>query len=522
MLGQSILRLVPEDLQEEEAEILTKRRQGMKIEHIKTMRLRKDGSRVDVSLTISPIKDSHGRVIGSSKIARDISIERRREDQLAHFSQHDQLTGLPNRQLMHDRLKMMLARAERNNSQYAVMVLDLDRFKEVNDRYGHHIGDELLAEVANRLQSTLRKVDTVSRVGGDEFIILISELHGPNDALLVAEKLRKKLSAPYRLSNDITANISASIGIGMNIDGSHDGALLLRMADSAMYYAKSSGRQIELYSPELAGHELRRREVTVALHAALQAEAFHLEYQPIVDVRTGAVLGFEALLRLHDGRLGNISPAEFIPIAEDSDLIRLIGAWVIRKASQAISSLNRELESNFFISVNLSPRQIQDDTLLSVIETALKDNQLKRGQLEIEITEGVLMKDNPNILLFLHSLRTLGVLIDIDDFGTGFSNISYLLHFPIDRLKLDQSIVGTLTSHPESSVVAKAIVALAHQLHISVIAEGIETQEQAEVIRSISCDLAQGYFFARPAPMDAHRALLSRHGCSSQKVTSDV
>lgn len=511
MIGQPILKLIPEELHAEEIDILNKLHLGQKIEHFRTTRVRKDGSKMDISLTISPIRDNTGRIIGSSKIVRDISIEKRYEEQLAHFSQHDQLTDLPNRQLMHDRLEMMLAQAERNGHECAVMVMDLDHFKEVNDHHGHHIGDELLVETANRLKVALRKVDTVSRVGGDEFIILISELHGRQDALLVAEKLRDALTRPFLLSNDVVANVSASIGICMNNPGSVDGDALLRMADTAMYHAKAvDGHRIEFYSLEIARHEFRRREIVVALQEALQTEGFNLEYQPIVDIRSGAVLGFEALIRMQNHRVGTVPPYEFIPIAEETGLIRPIGAWVIRKACQTIGDLNRELGSTFFISVNLSPKQLQDENLLSIIETALKDNSLSRGQLEIEITEGVLMKDSPTILRFLHALRALGVLVDIDDFGTGFSNISYLWHFPIDRLKLDRSIVNSLSSHPESSVIAKAIIALAHQLNITVIAEGIETPEQAEVLKSAECDLAQGYFFAKPAPIETHRNVLGR------------
>jgi diguanylate cyclase (GGDEF)-like protein/PAS domain S-box-containing protein len=511
MIGQSILKLVPEQLLSEEADVLHKLQLGIRIEHLSTVRLRKDGSKVDVSLTISPIKDASGRVIGCSTIARDISVEKRREEQLAHFSQHDQLTGLPNRQLMHDRLGMMLAQAERNGYQCAVMVLDLNGFKAINDRHGHQGGDQLLVETASRLKSVLRDVDTVSRMGGDEFVILISNLHGPQDALLVAEKLRDALGKPFSLPNDIAATIGASIGICMNTPGNQDGGTLLRMADTAMYHAKASeGRQIEFYSQEIARQEFRRREIVVAMQEALQTEGFSLEYQPIVDMQNGSVLGFECLIRMHNRRVGTVPPNEFIPIAEETGLIRPIGVWMIGKACRAIGELNRELDATFFISVNLSPKQFQDEALLTVIETALKDNNLGRGQLEIEITEGLLTKESPDILRFLHALRSMGVLIDIDDFGTGFSNISYLWHFPIDRLKLDRSIVGARDSHADSAAVAKAIIALAHQLNISVIAEGIETPEQAAVIKEAACDLGQGYYFAKPAPLELHKTFLSK------------
>ncbi len=507
MIGQPILKLVPEKLQAEEIDIMTRVQMGQKIEHLRTVRRRKDGSEIDISSIISPIRDTSGKIIGTSRMDRDISVEKVREEQLTHFSQHDQLTGLPNRRLMKDRLGVMLAQTERNGCLCAVMVLDINRFKEINDHYGHHIGDELLIEIANRLKSTLRNVDTVSRVGGDEFIILVSELQSPQQAMIVAKKIGNTFSRPFQFSNDLSIQTSASIGICMSSLGKGDENLLLRMADSAMYHAKASpkGPQIEFYSQEIAHNEFRRREIVIALQESLQTGGFHLTYQPIVDMSSGAVFGFEALIRMQNDRVGLVSPNEFIPIAEETGLIQRVGLWVIKTACQAIGELNRTLGSAFSISVNLSVKQMYDETLLSVIAKALEDNKLERGHLGIEITEGVLMEDTPHILHVLNSLRTLGVLIDIDDFGTGFSNIHYLWSFPIDRLKLDRSIISSLSSHPSSSVVAKAIISLAHQLNISVVAEGIETQEQAQIIKDAGCDLAQGYYFARPAPLDVFK-----------------
>jgi diguanylate cyclase (GGDEF)-like protein/PAS domain S-box-containing protein len=512
VIGQPILRLIPKELHAEEAGILEKIRSGIRIDHLRTKRIKKNGDEIHISLSVSPIKNSAGQIIGSSKIARDISIEVLHEEQLAHLSQHDQLTGLPNRQLLNDRLQMMLARAERDDAQCAVMVLNLNLFKAVNDQYGHHIGDELLVQTADRLTSSLRAVDTVSRMGGDEFIILVSELVGPKDALVVARKLRSQFNKPFVLSNDITAKINASIGICMNSKSECDGESLLRMADTAMHRAKSGGGdQIELFTEEIARHESRRRAIVVALREAVRAKEFTLEYQPIVDLRSGDTRGLECLLRLHSRRMGNISPSEFIPIAEATGLIEPIGEWVIHHGCQTIGSLNRELGTAFFISINLSPRQLQQHDLLATIEHALVNNNVKPDWLVAEITEGVLMQDCLQITHVLEGLRRLGVRIAIDDFGTGFSNISYLWHFAVDRLKLDRSMISSLSQCTESSVVTKAIIALAHQLKMSVVAEGVETLDQADILKNADCDFAQGYLFSKPAPLSVIKALLMQH-----------
>lgn len=511
MIGQSNLRLIPKELHAEEEEILQKLKSGLRIEHFRTKRIRKNGEIIDISLTISPIKDSNGRVIGSSKIARDISLEKGREERLNYLSSHDQLTGLLNRYLLYDRLEMMLAQAKRNNTQCAVLALDIDHFKYVNDHHGHHAGDELLIKVAARLKSSLRAADTVSRMGGDEFTILISELHGPQDALLVAEKLMRQLRKPYVLSSDTIITITVSIGICMHSEDAQDGESLLLRSDTALYWSKSSGGdQVQFFSEEFAHQQFRRGEIVTALREALRAEKFSVEYQPIVDLRTGSNLGVECLLRLENGHMGKVAPSEFIPIAEETGLIEPIGAWVLEKACQTISALNRELNSELFVSVNFSPKQLQQPELLRTIERVLITNDLKPARLEVEITEGVLMQDSPQIVQFLEGLRRVGVRISIDDFGTGFSNISYLWHFSVDRLKLDRSMIKGLGSYAGSAVVTKALIALAHQLGISVIAEGVETIEQAEILKSADCDLAQGYFFSRPEPIGVIKNYLTR------------
>jgi len=278
-----------------------------------------------------------------------------------------------------------------------------------------------------------------------------------------------------------------------------------------MYRAKSAGGdQAQFYSEEIAQGEFRRREIVVALHEALRAEKFTLVYQPIIDLGSGATLGLECLLRLSCDRMGIIAPSEFIPIAEETGMIQPIGVWVFNKACQAISSLNRELNTALFISVNLSPRQLQEHDLLGVIEAAVSGNKLDPARVEVEITEGVLMPDLPEVVELLNGLRRVGVRIVIDDFGTGFSNIAYLWHFPIDRLKLDRSMIRGICGHSGSAVVTKATIALAHQLGISVIAEGVETLDQADVLRSADCDLAQGFYFSRPEPMNVIKSHLIR------------
>jgi diguanylate cyclase (GGDEF)-like protein len=440
--------------------------------------------------------------------AYDVSERKRREEYVSHISQHDSLTGLPTRQLLFDRLDGMLARADRYQSRCALLMIDLDHFKRVNDSLGHHTGDQLLIQVAERFRSTLRAVDTVARMGGDEFVILLSDLNGPADATLVAEKLRAAVVRPFTLPEQTTVAIDASMGICMYPDYAQDAQSMLKNADLAMYYAKSNGgSKIALFSENIAQLAHEKEEIEYGLRESLRTGNFELHYQPEVDLQSGETVGLEALLRWRSPRLGSISPVKFIPIAEEAGLIQPIGTWVMNKACEDIRKINDHLGKSLFISVNLSPYQLEQSDLLAVVEQALKVNGLAPDRLEVEITEGVLMKDSPKANSALDALRNLGVRIAIDDFGAGFSSMSYLLRFSVDRLKIDRSFVRNCSTESNSSTVTGAIIALAHQLKLSVIAEGVETMEQVEFLKAAGCDLAQGFYYSRPVPLSALTAL---------------
>jgi len=502
IIGHSIMQLIPKEFHLLEEDLLQKVREGKQIKHFHATRIKKNGEQIEILLSVSPIRDSNGNVIGSSKIAHDVSAELQHERQIIYVSQHDLLTGLPNRMLLYDRIEMTLARARRNSSQFALLMLDLDHFKHINDIHGHDVGDKLLVQVAARLKAALRAVDTVARTGGDEFVVLLADLHGPEDAQLVAEKLQGQFHAPFVLSDGGVASVSASIGVCMYAPEADSRESLMKMADLAMYKAKSSGiAQIEFFSERIAQSILRREKIEAALRAAIRNQEFRLEYQPIVDLQSGAIQGIEALIRWNSADLGLVGPSEFIPIAEETGLIQPIGRWVLDKACRDIRGFNHETGRSLYVSINLSPRQIMGDNLLHLVERTLRENYLPGHYVQVEITEGVLMEDCAEVTRVLKGLRALGVRIAIDDFGIGFSNMSSLAHLHIDCLKIDRSIICDCPDHPNSSAVARAIVALAHQLQVPVVAEGVETGEQFEFLKVAGCDFIQGYFFSKPMPL---------------------
>jgi diguanylate cyclase (GGDEF)-like protein/PAS domain S-box-containing protein len=465
--------------------------------------LRKGGSRFAAQVTVNPLRGPNRSVNGYLCTFYDVTERKRREEYVSHIAQHDALTQLPTRPLLFDRLEMMLAGCRRYGHRSALLMIDLNRFKQVNDLLGHHMGDDLLVQVAQRMRSTLREVDTIARMGGDEFVVLLPEVRDADDALIVAARLKEQIQAPFTLNGQVTASIDASIGICLYPDSAGDSESMLRSADIAMYHAKQSpGNHVEIFSEEVARTSLRRQEIEAGLRDALRAGELSIHYQPEVELRSGSVIGFEALLRWNNHHLGQVPPSEFIPIAEETGLIIPIGAWVIRKACQDIQRLSEMAGKPALVAVNISPWQLERADLLEVVEEALAENDLDPGYLEIEITESALMGDSPRIIRNLDALRDLGVRVAIDDFGSGFSNMSYLLRFSVDRLKIDQSFIRECSFESNSSTVTTAIIALAHQLKLSVIAEGVETQEQADFLHAAGCDLAQGYFYARPMPLE--------------------
>jgi diguanylate cyclase (GGDEF)-like protein/PAS domain S-box-containing protein len=434
------------------------------------------------------------------------------EEEIRHQAVHDPLTRLPNRILFLDRLAHALAQSSRRRTQVAVLFLDVDHFKLINDSLGHAAGDELLTAVAPRLKDTLRPGDTVARFGGDEFGVLIEDLADERDAITVAENISAAFTKPFVL-NGVEHFVTASIGIALAPDGSERPQALIRDADAAMYRAKERGRgRYELFDQEMRARALERLKLENELRKALGSEELRVLYQPVVSLKTGAIIAVEALLRWqHPGR-GLMAPEEFILVAEESGLIEPIGRWVLEEACRQTSTWQRANPDAppVGISVNLSARQLGQRDLPEVVSRCLRDSGLHPASLSLEITETALVEDSASTTEILESLRTMGVHIVIDDFGTGYSSLGYLKRFPLDSLKVDRSFVEGLGAQQESTAIVNAIVAMAGALSIDVVAEGVETQVQLSELKRLGCAFAQGYYFAAPLPAAEIGGLLGR------------
>jgi diguanylate cyclase (GGDEF)-like protein len=425
----------------------------------------------------------------------------RAASQVEHLAYHDPLTGLPNRGLFMDRLAHALTQASRHRYKLAVLFVDLDRFKEINDSLGHSAGDALLRTASRRIRECVRSADTVARFGGDEFVIILHIIGRVEDAGRVAQKVIEALRDPFDI-NGHELVVTSSVGVAIYpIDG-EDAERLVRNADTAMYRAKQQGRDgYQLYTAAMNSRALEKLELENRLRKALRNRELTLFYQPLVDVQKGRVVGLEALLRWQHPELGLLLPEKFIPTAELSGLIVPIGHWVLREACKQAKEWHRR-GLDLVVSVNLSPRQFQQPDLTGQVRAALQENNLEGHYLELEITEGSAMQDIESSIRILRDLKSLGVRISIDDFGTGYSSLSYLKNFPVDTLKLDQSFVRDIT-RPQDAAIASGIISMAHNLDLNVVAEGVETEKQADVLRSNSCDRLQGYLFSVPLSAEA-------------------
>jgi len=443
--------------------------------------------------------------------AFDITERKAAEETIRHLAYHDGLTGLPNRTLFEDRLTVTLAQARRKSRLAAVMFLDLDRFKVVNDTVGHAVGDSLLQSVAERLKGLVREGDTVARVGGDEFTVLLPEVGQVEDAVEVADRILETLRQPWRL-NGHEFHITTSIGIAMCPGDGDDAESLLRNADTAMYRAKDRGRDnYKLYAPAMNSRIAERLALENSLRHALERGEFVVHYQPQVNIEAGRIVGVEALVRWQHPERGLVSPLEFIPVAEETGLIVPLGAWVLRTACAQNRAWQDAGLPPMRMAVNLSARQFQRHDLLETVAAALEETGLSPQYLQLEITEGVAMQDVDVTLAILRELREAGVQIAIDDFGTGHSSLSYLKRFPIDVVKIDQSFVQDLTVDPNDAAIASTIIVMAHALNLKVIAEGVETAEQLAFLRERDCDEMQGFLFSRPAPAAELDQMLRRN-----------
>jgi len=430
--------------------------------------------------------------------------------QLRHLATHDTLTGLPNRALLRDRLEQAMAFAVRDQVEFPVLLLDLDRFKVINDSLGHGAGDELLKEVTQRLKSAIRATDTLARLGGDEFVIVMSPPSSREQACELAKRAIDAVTPPIQLQG-VDVRTSPSIGIAFYPSDGGSVDALLAHADAAMYAAKQSARgtfQCFTADLDLAAHERVRLESE--LHSALSENRFELHYQPKVNTASGRIHSAEALLRWRHPRRGVLLPADFIAVAEECGLLDSIGEWVLNEACRQAKAWQLKGYPALRVAVNLSPSQFRLGTLLEMVQRALRAAELEPRLLEIELTEAAVMSNAEESVYILESLSRLGVVVSVDDFGTGYSSMSYLRRFPIDKLKIDQSFVKEMTTRPAAASIVRAMVSLAHSLDLKVVAEGVETPEQLELLRQLSCDQYQGYLFSAALPAEGFTALLDR------------
>ena len=448
--------------------------------------------------------------------AQEINQFPQKLDLLTRQAFHDPLTALPNRGLFMDRLAHALARTERRPQHVAVLFLDIDRFKVINDSLGHHVGDQVLQELARRLAECVRPEDTVARLGGDEFAILLEDLDDVEGATAVAERVARGLEAPF-VSEGRDIVVTMSVGVALNTRRPIAPEELLRDADMAMYRAKSKGRnRYEVFDADMAdmaAPAIHRLDLELDLRSAVARDEFRLHYQPVVHLETGRVAEFEALVRWQHKDRGLLSPEAFISLTEETGLIIPIGQWVLTEACRQARFWQEQCPSDppLTISVNLSARQLQDPNLVALVSRVLADSGLDPRSLKLEITESVVMQDAPATLATLHTLRDLGIRLAIDDFGTGYSSLGYLKRFPIDTLKIDRSFVEGITSDPEDTAIVQAVISVAKSLGLSVTAEGIETEEQLLRLRELGCDRGQGFYFGHPLAADIAFESLDRH-----------
>jgi len=472
--------------------------------------LRKNGTTVPVDLTLSTLGGTAGENAGFLLVAHDVTEHKRAEALIRRIAHFDPVTGLPNRTLLLDRLEMAVRLARRNGTQLAVLMVDLDHFKRVNDSLGHPIGDRLLLTVSKRIQRCLRDADTVARFGGDEFVVVLNNVQGRGELEPVLAQIAAAVSAPV-LAERHELVVSSSIGGCLFPEDGEDSAVLLRNADAAMYHAKASGRSnAQWFTPAMRRQAEEKLALDGALRRALEDGDFRVHYQPEVSLSDGGIVGMEALVRWHHAVQGDVSPGHFIPVAEDSGLIVPLGEWVLRTACRESAAMQDRLGLRLRLAVNVSPRQFQQKGWLDVVRRSLHDSGLDPRLLELEITEGILMHNPQESAELLKALRDLGATVVIDDFGTGYSSLSYLTRFPIDKIKIDRSFVHGLASDSADAAIVNAIIAMAHTLNIRVIAEGVESREQQSYLLERGCDEAQGFLYsAAMPPLEFEAAVLN-------------
>ena len=460
--------------------------------------------------TITPLKDEKGKIDRFVSTGKDVTERIHAEEHLFHMANHDALTNLPNRSLLSERIKQSISRARWHDRLVALLFIDLDQFKMINDTLGHDIGDELLVEVSKRLKGCIRDGDTVSRLGGDEFAILLTDLASTDDVDPIAEKILTQVSAPYNIQSR-QLFISASIGISCFPEDGNEAKILLRNADVAMYRAKDNGRnKFEYFSHEMTTRAFKRLNLETHLRNALDKDEFVLNYQPQYSQETGKMTGAEALIRWNSAELGLVQPDEFVPILEDTGLIVPVGQWIIKTSCELMHDLEKFGVHLPVISINLSARQVSDDEIISVLKKAMSDANIAADRVTIEITESLLMENKQQSTSMLRQFRDMGLNIAIDDFGTGYSSLSYLTRFPINIVKIDRSFMTDVPENEQNCSLTSAIISMTHDLGLKVVAEGVENIEQVEFLRDRNCDVFQGFYFSKPVDERELKILLGR------------
>ena len=470
---------------------------------------RKDGELIAKWLTISTIYDDTGSVHQRVALFSDITQKKQSDEVIWRQANFDPLTQLPNRRMFREQLEQEIRKAQRNGASLALFFIDLDHFKEINDTLGHHVGDELLVEAAKRIMSCVRESDIVARLGGDEFTVILGELSDKTRIEQAAQNVIARLAEPFQLGGEV-AYVSASVGITLYPDDTDSAHNLIKHADQAMYEAKSQGRsRFSYFTPQLQEEAMKRLKLTTDMRNALAKGQFRVHFQPIVDLSTGCIRKAEALLRWQHPEQGMVSPMDFVPLAEETGMINEIGDWVFREAANLTKQL-QAFSPAFQISVNTSPVQFHSALdHFGEWPNYLKQLGLKDGSIAVEITEGLLLETKSSATDRLHAMREAGLQISLDDFGTGYSSLSYLKQYPIDYLKIDQSFVRDMTTDPNDQALCEAIVVMAHKLDLKVIAEGVETTQQRDLLLAMGCDYGQGYLFSKPLPAEAFAKLVT-------------
>ena len=488
--------------------------------HVRTncVLIRRDGAELLIEDSTAPIHDREGRVTGAVIVFRDVTEARAVSGRLTHFSRHDILTDLPNRTLLEDRIGQAFAMASRRGTRLALLFVDLDRFKHVNDSLGHAIGDALLKSVAARLLACLRATDTVSRWGGDEFVVVLTQLDEADTAAVSAAKIITAVSAPYALAGHVL-DISASIGIGIWPDDAAGVDELISAADAAMYKAKAhGGNNYQFFTSQLNDQAIARRSLEDSLRQALQRQELTLYYQPKNNLETSRVIGIEALVRWQHSTRGLLAPDQFVTIAEECGLMMPIGRWILREACRQARAWHEAGFTPIPIAVNVSAAEFRSKGFVDGVAIVLRETELAAPYLELEVTESVLMEDTQSTTAVLSALKDMGVRIAIDDFGTGYSSLSYLSRFPIDTLKIDRSFVGGITAAGHDATIINAVIGLGRSLNQHVVAEGVETEQQLALLRRQQCVEGQGYYFSPPIEAEQFTDLLRQESDGPQGV----